>query len=65
MIRWIFALALLLGTLGFLPGCATDEPKDPNRVSNIPWNRPEKWEGQGAMGGFNPQSGGAGGGGGY
>ena len=60
MIRRIFALALLLGTLGFLPGCASDEPQDPNRVSNIPWNRPEKWEGKGPMGGFNPQSGGGG-----
>ena len=65
MIRRLFALALLLGTLCFLPGCASDEPKDPNRVSNIPWNRPEKWEGQGPMGGFNPQSAGGGGGGGY
>ena len=65
MIRRLFALGLLLGTLSFLPGCASDEPKDPNRVSNIPWNRPEKWEGQGPMGGFNPQSGGGGGGGGY
>ena len=53
--RRIFALALLLGTLGFLPGCADDQPKDPNRVSSIPWNRPEKWEGQGTMGGFTPQ----------
>ena len=63
MIRRILALGLLIGTLGFLPGCANDEPKDPNRVSNIPWNRPEKWEGQGPLGGFNP--GGSGGPGGY
>ena len=55
MLRRIFALTLLLGGLCFLPGCASDEPEDPNRVSSIPWNRPEKWEGQGAMGGFNPQ----------
>lgn len=36
----------------FLGGCASTE-EDPNRVSTIPWNRPESWEGQGALGGFN------------
>lgn len=60
MIRRLFALLLLSGTLFFMPGCASDEPQDPNRVSNIPWNRPEKWEGQGPMGGFSPQGGGGG-----
>jgi len=48
---------LLAVTLGFLQsGCADDQAKDPNHVSNIPWNRPEKWEGQGALGGFAPNS---------
>jgi hypothetical protein len=43
----IAAAALLLA------GCAKDEPKpDSERVSTIPWNRPEKWEGQGMLGGF-------------
>ena len=55
MLRRISALILLFCGLCFLAGCASDEPEDPNRVSSIPWNRPEKWEGQGAMGGFNPQ----------
>jgi hypothetical protein len=37
----------------FLSGCAKDEPEKPaDQVSNIPWNRPEKWEGQGMLGGF-------------
>ncbi len=58
MIRRIFALLVFVGTLAFLPGCASDEPKDPNRVSNIPWNRPEPWEGKGPLGGFSPQGGG-------
>lgn len=45
---------LMLAVLGvLLPGCGSDEPPDPNRVSTIPWNRPEKWEGQGPLGGFN------------
>jgi hypothetical protein len=58
----IFALALLLGSLFFLEGCASDQPSDPNKVSSIPWNRPEKWEGQGPMGSFAPQGGGSPGG---
>ena len=62
MAKRIFALSLLLGTLAVLPGCASDEPEDPNQVSSIPWNRPEKWEGQGPMGAFTPQGTGGGGG---
>jgi hypothetical protein len=34
----------------------SDQQSDPNRVSTIPWNRPEKWEGQGPMGGMMPGS---------
>lgn len=56
----LIAIILFAGGLFALSGCADNEPKDPNRVSNIPWNRPEKWEGQGPMGGFTPQGGGAG-----
>ncbi len=51
-----FALLFLALTLLAASGCATSQSEDPNRVSTIPWNRPEKWEGQGALGGFNPQS---------
>ena len=43
-----FAAAVVI----LLPSCASDKPDDPNRVSTIPWNRPEKWEGQGPMGGM-------------
>jgi hypothetical protein len=53
------ALSLLfLGLLALsFASCATDDqPKDPNKVSTIPWNRPEKWEGQGPLGGFSPNS---------
>lgn len=53
MKRFLAALLLLSATV-FLPGCASTEPEDPNRVSTIPWNRPEKWEGQGPLGGFAP-----------
>ena len=47
-----FLLVAFAGLL--LGGCADDKPQDPNRVSTIPWNRPEQWEGQGAMGGMSP-----------
>ncbi len=52
----VFGLLVLAALLVFLPACANDEPQDPNRVSTIPWNRPEKWEGQGPLGGFSPNS---------
>jgi hypothetical protein len=54
--RRVFAALLLLGAGVLLPGCASTEPEDPNCVSTIPWNRPERWEGQGPLGGFSPNS---------
>ena len=53
MTRTLFLLSLL-GICTLLGGCAGDKVEDPDRVSTIPWNRPERWEGQGAMGGFMP-----------
>lgn len=38
-----------------LSSCAERE-SDPDRVSTIPWNRPEKWEGQGPLGGMGMES---------
>ena len=57
MLRFL-ALLSLGGMLLFLSSCADTptQPQDPNRVSTIPWNRPEKWEGQGPLGGFSPNS---------
>jgi len=47
--------AIIAGLLMGLGGCATTEqPKDPDRVTSIPWNRPAPWEGRGAFGGFMP-----------
>ena len=47
-------LLLVACTPLFLGGCATDAPKptDPARVSTIPFNRPERWESQGMLGGM-------------
>jgi hypothetical protein len=45
-------VCLALVVLSFvLASCAQDD-NDPNRVSTIPWNRPEQWEGQGPLGGM-------------
>lgn len=50
-----FAFLALAAALVLLPSCASQD-EDPNRVSTIPWNRPEKWEGQGPLGSMNPGS---------
>ena len=48
----VLVLAALVSAVA---GCADtkDKPSEQNRVSTIPWNRPEKWEGTGALGGFS------------
>jgi hypothetical protein len=47
------AISALLGLLASLGGCAsTTERQDPDRVSTIPWNRPEKGEGDSPFGGL-------------
>jgi len=63
-----FAL-LALATVGLLAGgCAapandgTQYLTGTEKPSNLPWNAPQKWEGQGALGGLNNLSGGGGGG---
>jgi hypothetical protein len=56
MVRRLFAALLLAGFALSFSGCADDQPADPNRVSTIPWNRPEQWEGQGPLGGFNQET---------
>ena len=43
---------LLAGALFLIGGCATsdDKPESQQAGANLPWNRPEKWEGGGALG---------------
>jgi hypothetical protein len=50
----ILGFLLAAATAALMASCAGDQQDDPNRVSTIPWNRPEKWEGQGPMGGMMP-----------
>jgi hypothetical protein len=50
--------AILGGLLMCLAGCATsDKKEDPDNVTSIPWNRPERWEGRGPFGGMGPGGG--------
>ena len=50
------ATAFLTLITSLVVGCSQqDKPVEPdpsNRVSTIPWNRPQSWEGQGMMPGF-------------
>jgi hypothetical protein len=49
-VRYPFHFLLAIIVLG-IAGCAsTDKPKQDDRVSSIPWAKPESWEGQGAFG---------------
>ena len=49
MWRWLFLVVVVV-----LTGCAT--ARNPDDVSTIPWNTPQRWEGAGALGGFRPGS---------
>ncbi|MFZ5805881.1 MAG: lipoprotein [Verrucomicrobiota bacterium] len=47
-------ILLILLPLILLAGCAEDQQQTTSeqRVSTIPWNKPERWEGQGQLGGM-------------
>jgi predicted small secreted protein len=49
--RSILLVALVAAGAMLAGGCATTKEGD---VSSIPWDRPEQWEGSGALGGFRP-----------
>lgn len=49
--RGIIAILLTVGFALGLSGCATETNTSRPGVSNIPWNRPAKWEGGGPLGG--------------
>ena len=50
MFRSMLLLGAMVTGLMLAGGCATTN--DDNNVSSIPWNRPQSWEGSGALGGF-------------
>ena len=48
--RLLNSLLLAAGIL-LIGGCAAnDKPESQQAGANLPWNRPEKWEGAGVMG---------------
>ncbi|MEI7957723.1 MAG: hypothetical protein WCI40_01335 [Verrucomicrobiota bacterium] len=53
MSRLFLFLLVLSGSL-FVGGCATEPPKptDSKPISTMPFNRVERWEGAGMMGGM-------------
>lgn len=50
-IRAFLLMALVATGILLASGCSTTKEGD---VSSIPWNRPQQWEGSGALGGFRP-----------
>ncbi len=49
--RLLNSLLLAAGLTVLLGGCASDDkPESQQAGANLPWNRPEKWEGPGVMG---------------
>lgn len=54
--KLIFGFFLLVFAV-VLTGCGgNSSAQDQNHVSTIPWNKPEKWEGTGALGGMVPNT---------
>ncbi len=41
---------LIFTAVFFLGGCALDEKSPAHAEGTLPWNRPQSWEGAGAMG---------------
>ncbi len=51
----IFRLTLAIAFLAipfFATGCNSTSEEPKKEVSSIPWNRPQKWEGGGSLGGM-------------
>jgi len=51
MMRWLLLLTFAV-VAGLGAGCASTANDD--KISTIPWNRPQSWEGTGALGGMRP-----------
>ncbi|MFC1467647.1 hypothetical protein ACFLQY_03010 [Verrucomicrobiota bacterium] len=45
--KQILAVLIVVGVAAIMSGCTT-----PQQESDIPWNTPQSWEGQGPMGGM-------------
>ena len=50
-IKRLLNSVLLAAAVLLIGGCAAnDKPESQQAGANLPWNRPEKWEGAGVMG---------------
>lgn len=47
----LFFFAILV-SLTLCQCASTNTPQDREEVSTLPWNRPQRWEGQGSLGGM-------------
>ncbi|MCB1077067.1 MAG: hypothetical protein KDM63_04350 [Verrucomicrobiae bacterium] len=53
MTRFLSALILACAIAMLATGCASSDPKPPKpRISSMPQNLPQSWEGQSRMGGM-------------
>lgn len=50
--RFSFRLLLIVLAAAFTGCTTTEKPRQEDRVTSIPWAKPESWEGQGAFGGM-------------
>ncbi len=51
--RLLLSSLLLATFLAMVTGCASSSASaDQEQVSTLPWNRPQKWEGTGMLGGL-------------
>jgi len=47
----------LIAAAAIVTGCASSSPEDSTsseEISQLPWSRPQSWEGQGMLGGMVP-----------
>ena len=55
--KYGFRILLVILAAGICGCASTGKPKDEERVSSIPWAKPESWQGQGPFGGMLQQGG--------
>lgn len=55
--KYGFRILLVILAAGICGCASTGKPKEEERVSSIPWAKPESWQGQGPFGGMMQQGG--------
>jgi hypothetical protein len=57
VLRYFAALVVIFSAAGCGGDDSQQQQQQGANASSIPWNRPQSWEGQGMMGGFQQQQG--------